>query len=101
MHAPPLPAHTHHKKRATCAGLKHLRGLGWTGVFAINYFIIVSVAVAGFGFGGYASVLALIESINSFGVFAKCFNCCRSLESVAASAMPAGAVGAAAAAELS
>lgn len=51
------------------------RFLGWKGVFAINYFIIVATAVAGFGFGGYASVVALVESIGNFGVFAKCYNC--------------------------
>lgn len=44
-------------------------------MFVINYLLIAFSAVAGFGFGGYASVTGLIESLGSFGVFAKCYNC--------------------------
>eukprot|EP00775_Hariotina_reticulata_P005826 gene5826-6067_t len=61
--------------RQARAIFKPSRFLGWGGVFAINYVIIAATAVAGLGFGGYASVVALIESIGKFGVFAKCYNC--------------------------
>jgi hypothetical protein len=49
--------------------------LGWTVVFTINYILIATTAVAGLGFGGYASVVSLIDSIGKFGVFARCYNC--------------------------
>jgi hypothetical protein len=51
------------------------RWLGWTGVFVLNYIIIATTLVAGLGFGGYASVVGLIESVGKFGVFAACYNC--------------------------
>ena len=48
---------------------------GWTGAFVANAVIIVFFLVAGFGLGGYSSVVALIDAIGSFGLFAKCYNC--------------------------
>jgi hypothetical protein len=48
---------------------------GWTGAFCLNAVIVISMTIGGLGMGGYSSVVALIEAIGSFGVFAKCYNC--------------------------
>lgn len=40
--------------------------LAWKGMFAFNYFIVVSTLLAGLGAGGYASVLALVKSIDKY-----------------------------------
>jgi hypothetical protein len=55
---------------ATCRYLAKLGG--WTFIFWFNWFIIGFTAVFGFGMGGYASIKAFGDSINSFGVFAAC-----------------------------
>lgn len=39
---------------------------GWTGMFILNWFIVVSTLVAGLGFGGYASVMGFVRSINQY-----------------------------------
>ncbi|MFQ6623299.1 hypothetical protein Gotur_002992 [Gossypium turneri] len=47
----------------------------WTGMYALNAFIVVWVLVIGFGFGGWASMTNFIRQIDSFGLFAKCYQC--------------------------
>lgn len=47
----------------------------WRITFAINWFIIISIAVVGLGFGIYAAVKNFVSSIDTFGVFAKCYEC--------------------------
>ena len=45
-------------------------GRSWNLAFAINALIIVFVGVAGVGFGGWASILAFIQQIHTYKVFA-------------------------------
>lgn len=47
----------------------------WTAVYLINLFVVVWTLVVGFGFGGWASITNFIQQINSFGLFAKCYQC--------------------------
>ncbi|KAH9613089.1 hypothetical protein KSS87_001477 [Heliosperma pusillum] len=47
----------------------------WTAMYAINIFIVVWVLVVGFGFGGWASMTNFIRQIDTFGLFAKCYQC--------------------------
>lgn len=47
----------------------------WTAMYAINAFIVVWVLVVGFGFGGWASMTNFIKQIDTFGLFAKCYQC--------------------------
>jgi auxin influx carrier (AUX1 LAX family) len=47
----------------------------WAGVYVINAFIVVWVLVLGFGFGGWASMTNFIRQIDTFGLFAKCYQC--------------------------
>ncbi|XBI66763.1 hypothetical protein VPH35_046260 [Triticum aestivum] len=47
----------------------------WTGMFVLNAFIVVWVFVVGFGLGGWASMVNFIRQINTFGLFAKCYQC--------------------------
>ncbi|KAH0457335.1 hypothetical protein IEQ34_012650 [Dendrobium chrysotoxum] len=49
----------------------------WTGMYAVNLFIVVWVLVVGFGFGGWASITNFIKQIDTFGLFAKCYQCAR------------------------
>ena len=44
-------------------------------MFGLNAVITLGALIVGLGFGGYASVTALIESVDKFGLFAKCYNC--------------------------
>uniref|UniRef100_A0A1J3IUD7 Auxin transporter-like protein 1 n=1 Tax=Noccaea caerulescens TaxID=107243 RepID=A0A1J3IUD7_NOCCA len=47
----------------------------WAGVYVINAFVVVWVLVLGFGFGGWASMTNFIRQIDTFGLFAKCYQC--------------------------
>nr|AAQ08856.1 auxin influx carrier-like protein 2 [Momordica charantia] len=47
----------------------------WTAMYVVNCFIVVWILVVGFGFGGWASVTNFVRQIDSFGLFAKCYQC--------------------------
>ncbi|EFJ35892.1 hypothetical protein SELMODRAFT_78094 [Selaginella moellendorffii] len=47
----------------------------WTVVYVLNSLIIVWVVIVGFGFGVYASVKNLVDQIDTFGLFARCYQC--------------------------
>ncbi|KAH9614755.1 hypothetical protein KSS87_016543 [Heliosperma pusillum] len=47
----------------------------WTGMYVVNVFIVIWVLVVGFGFGGWASVTNFIKQVDTFGLFAKCYQC--------------------------
>ncbi|XP_024525197.1 auxin transporter-like protein 2 [Selaginella moellendorffii] len=47
----------------------------WTLVYLVNFFIVVWIAVIGVGFGGWASVTNFVHQIDTFGLFAKCYQC--------------------------
>ncbi|KAI4339168.1 hypothetical protein MLD38_024137 [Melastoma candidum] len=47
----------------------------WTGMYVVNSLVILWVLVVGFGFGGWASVTNFINQIDTFGLFAKCYQC--------------------------
>ncbi|KAF5956111.1 hypothetical protein HYC85_008967 [Camellia sinensis] len=47
----------------------------WTAMYVVNTFIVVWVFIVGFGFGGWASMNNLINQIDTFGLFAKCYQC--------------------------
>ncbi|KAF5752562.1 putative amino acid transporter [Tripterygium wilfordii] len=47
----------------------------WTGMYIVNGFIVVWVIIVGFGIGGWASVTNFINQIDTFGLFAKCYQC--------------------------
>jgi hypothetical protein len=48
---------------------------GWTGAYILNAAIVIVMSVGGFGMGGYSSVVALVDSVATFGLFAKCYSC--------------------------
>lgn len=47
----------------------------WTAMYAVNIFVVVWVLIVGFGFGGWASVSNFVKQIDTFGLFAKCYQC--------------------------
>ncbi|XP_027349816.1 auxin transporter-like protein 4 [Abrus precatorius] len=47
----------------------------WTAMYILNGFVVIWVLVVGFGFGGYASITNILKQINTFGLFAKCYQC--------------------------
>ncbi|KAK7294662.1 hypothetical protein RJT34_17552 [Clitoria ternatea] len=47
----------------------------WTAMYVFNAFVVVWILVVGFGFGGYASITNIMKQINTFGLFAKCYQC--------------------------
>ncbi|XP_022952827.1 auxin transporter-like protein 1 isoform X1 [Cucurbita moschata] len=47
----------------------------WAGMYVVNSFIVVWVLVIGFGFGGWASMANFIKQVDTFGLFAKCYQC--------------------------
>lgn len=47
----------------------------WTAMYVINSFVVVWVLVIGFGFGGWASVTNFVKQVDTFGLFAKCYQC--------------------------
>ncbi|BAF26075.1 auxin transporter-like protein 3 [Oryza sativa Japonica Group] len=48
---------------------------GWTGAYVINSFVVAWVLVVGFGFGGWASITNFVHQVDTFGLFAKCYQC--------------------------
>ncbi|KAG8068474.1 hypothetical protein GUJ93_ZPchr0005g16147 [Zizania palustris] len=61
----------------------------WSGMFVVNVFVVAWVLVVGFGIGGWASVSNFIKQIDTFGLFAKCYQCPPKLHAVGASPLPA------------
>ncbi|KMZ56097.1 Auxin transporter-like protein 2 [Zostera marina] len=47
----------------------------WTAMYVVNVFIVVWVLIVGFGLGGWASIDNFIQQIDTFGLFAKCYQC--------------------------
>ncbi|XP_038884396.1 auxin transporter-like protein 1 isoform X2 [Benincasa hispida] len=47
----------------------------WAAMYVVNSFIVVWVLVIGFGFGGWASMANFIKQVDTFGLFAKCYQC--------------------------
>ncbi|KAK4268625.1 hypothetical protein QN277_025247 [Acacia crassicarpa] len=47
----------------------------WTAMYVFNAFIVIWILVVGFGFGGWASMTNFVKQIDSFGLFAKCYQC--------------------------
>lgn len=47
----------------------------WTGMYIVNFFVVSWVVVVGFGFGGWASMTNFIKQVDTFGLFAKCYQC--------------------------
>eukprot|EP00249_Psilotum_nudum_P007437 c20560_g1_i1 orf=535-1254(+) len=47
----------------------------WTAVFLVNTFVVVWTLIVGFGFGGWASITNFVHQVDSFGLFAKCYQC--------------------------
>ncbi|WVZ16665.1 hypothetical protein V8G54_009647 [Vigna mungo] len=47
----------------------------WTAMYVLNAFIVVWVFVVGFGLGGWASMTNFVRQIDTFGLFAKCYQC--------------------------
>lgn len=50
-------------------------GRSWNVAFAINLFIIFSIATVGVGFGGWASIAAFRASVSQYKVFGACYQC--------------------------
>ncbi|MQL96934.1 hypothetical protein Taro_029622 [Colocasia esculenta] len=47
----------------------------WAGAYTINAFVVVWVLLVGFGFGGWASMTNFVHQVDTFGLFAKCYQC--------------------------
>ncbi|KAF8719609.1 hypothetical protein HU200_024350 [Digitaria exilis] len=47
----------------------------WSGMFVVNAFVVAWVLVVGFGLGGWASITNFVKQIDTFGLFAKCYQC--------------------------
>ena len=47
----------------------------WAAMYVVNSFIVIWVLVIGFGFGGWASMTNFIKQVDTFGLFAKCYQC--------------------------
>lgn len=47
----------------------------WKGVVVVNILVIIAVATLGTGLGSYASIVNIKNQFNTFGVFAKCYQC--------------------------
>ncbi|XP_057497310.1 auxin transporter-like protein 4 [Actinidia eriantha] len=47
----------------------------WTAMYAINIFVVGWVLVVGFRFGGWASMTNFVGQVDTFGLFAKCYQC--------------------------
>ncbi|CAH9101025.1 unnamed protein product [Cuscuta epithymum] len=47
----------------------------WTAMYAVNIFVVGWVLIVGFGFGGWASISNFIKQVDTFGLFAKCYQC--------------------------
>ncbi|TXG50153.1 hypothetical protein EZV62_026028 [Acer yangbiense] len=60
----------------------------WTAVYVVNTFVVVWVLVVGFGLGGWASMTNFIKQVDTFGLFAKCYQCPPPPSAAAAAAAP-------------
>ncbi|KAG6553925.1 hypothetical protein Mapa_004842 [Marchantia paleacea] len=47
----------------------------WTLMYMFNIFLLIWILVVGVGFGGWASMTNFVRQIDTFGLFAKCFQC--------------------------
>lgn len=47
----------------------------WTGVYLLNFAIVMWTVVIGIGWGGWASVTNFAQQVYTFGVFAPCYQC--------------------------
>lgn len=47
----------------------------WAAVYLVNIFVCIWIVVIGIGWGGWASVTNFINQIETFGVFAACYQC--------------------------
>ncbi|RWW75072.1 hypothetical protein BHE74_00016928 [Ensete ventricosum] len=47
----------------------------WAAMYAVNAFVVGWVLVVGFGIGGWASMTNFIKQVDTFGLFAKCYQC--------------------------
>ncbi|THU67992.1 hypothetical protein C4D60_Mb05t30550 [Musa balbisiana] len=47
----------------------------WTAMYVVNAFVVGWVLVVGFGLGGWASITNFVRQIDTFGLFAKCYQC--------------------------
>lgn len=47
----------------------------WVGMYVLNTFVVAWVLVVGFGFGGWASMTNFVRQVDTFGLFAKCYQC--------------------------
>ncbi|RWW59915.1 hypothetical protein BHE74_00033136 [Ensete ventricosum] len=47
----------------------------WTAMYAVNAFVVAWVLVVGFGLGGWASMTNFVNQVDTFGLFAKCYQC--------------------------
>ncbi|KAG6535248.1 hypothetical protein ZIOFF_000213 [Zingiber officinale] len=56
----------------------------WTAMFIVDAFIVGWVLVVGFGLGGWASMTNFVRQVDTFGLFAKCYQCPKPLPSPAA-----------------
>ncbi|KAI7735243.1 hypothetical protein M8C21_028374, partial [Ambrosia artemisiifolia] len=45
----------------------------WSAMYVLNMFVVVWVLVVGFGFGGWASMTNFVRQVDTFGLFAKCY----------------------------
>ena len=63
--------------RASCALMppKLMRQWGWVPVFLLNAFIVVWFLVTGMGFGVAYSIIQIVQDVETFHVFAECYQC--------------------------
>lgn len=47
----------------------------WAAMYMVNLFVVVWTLVVGVGFGGWASITNFVRQIDTFGLFAKCYQC--------------------------
>lgn len=47
----------------------------WAAMYMVNMFVVVWTLVVGVGFGGWASITNFIHQVDTFGLFAKCYQC--------------------------
>ncbi|XP_031489224.1 auxin transporter-like protein 2 [Nymphaea colorata] len=47
----------------------------WTAMYVVNALVVVWVLIVGFGFGGWASMSNFVKQVDTFGLFAKCYQC--------------------------
>lgn len=45
------------------------------GIRYVNWFFGAAILIFGVGFGGYSSIVTLVEDVDSFSVFPKCYEC--------------------------